>query len=111
MEENKNSAIENTIPDEPNSKKSPAIEVVTGNGGLDISPVYDHLEIEKPKEKENKNILIPEVKIINKEKEAAAETEEEPSSPDDEELTSKDFAPKDLKKSKVIEIEETDDVE
>ncbi len=40
------------------------IEVVSGDGkDLDISPVYQHLEIEKPKEEKKKeNIVIPEKK-------------------------------------------------
>ena len=40
------------------------IEVVTGNGSdLDISPVYQHIEVEKPKEEIKKeNIVIPEEK-------------------------------------------------
>lgn len=40
------------------------IQVVPGNGkDLDISPVYKHLEIEKPKEEKKKeNIIIPEEK-------------------------------------------------
>lgn len=38
------------------------IEVITGNGELTISPVYEHLEVEKPKPKENRKIFIPEVK-------------------------------------------------
>ena len=40
------------------------IEVVNGDGkDLDISPVYDHIDIEKPnKEKEKKKIVIPEEK-------------------------------------------------
>ncbi len=40
------------------------IEVVTGDGkDLDISPVYQHLEVEKPKDKKKKeNIIIPEEK-------------------------------------------------
>lgn len=40
------------------------IEVVTGDGkDLDISPVYQHLEVEKPKEEKKKeNIVIPEEK-------------------------------------------------
>lgn len=43
-----------------NKKK---IKVVSGNGKIDISPVYDHLEIEKPKiEEKKKNIIIPEEK-------------------------------------------------
>ena len=40
------------------------IEVVTGNGDLNISPVYEHLEIENPKPKENRTILVPEVKKV-----------------------------------------------
>lgn len=43
-----------------NEKKN--IEVVTGNGkDLDISPVYNHLPISKPKtdKKINKKIVIP----------------------------------------------------
>lgn len=37
------------------------IEIVSGNGkDLNISPVYDHIDIEKPKkEKQNKKIIIP----------------------------------------------------
>ena len=40
------------------------IEIVSGDGkDLDISPVYDHINIEKPKEdKEKKNIIIPDNK-------------------------------------------------
>ena len=40
------------------------IEVVNGDGkDLDISPVYKHLEVEKPKsEEKKKNIVIPEEK-------------------------------------------------
>lgn len=39
------------------------IEVVTGDGkNLDISPVYQHLEVEKPKEEKNENIIIPKEK-------------------------------------------------
>ena len=42
-----------------NSNKK--IEIVSGNGkDLNISPVYNHIDIEKPsKEKENKKIIIP----------------------------------------------------
>ena len=44
-----------------NDKK---IEVVSGDGkDLDISPVYEHLEIEKPREdNKKKNIIIPKEK-------------------------------------------------
>lgn len=47
--------------DEKNPKK---IEVVNGDGkDLDISPVYDHIDIENPrKNKENKKIIVPEEK-------------------------------------------------
>ena len=40
------------------------IEVVTGDGkDLNISPVYQHLEVEKPKDdKKKENIVIPEEK-------------------------------------------------
>ena len=41
-------------------KESKKIEIVSGNGkDLNISPVYDHIDIEKPKEeKEKKKIII-----------------------------------------------------
>ena len=36
------------------------IEVVNGNGeGLEISQVYEHLEIEKPNTEKKKEIVIP----------------------------------------------------
>lgn len=40
------------------------IEVVKGDGNLAISPVYRHLEVEKPKPKPKKSakIFVPEVK-------------------------------------------------
>ena len=40
------------------------IEIITGDDSeLDVSPVYDHLNLDKPrKEPEKKNIIIPEVK-------------------------------------------------
>ena len=40
------------------------IEIVSGDGkDLNISPVYDHIDIEKPKEKkEKKKIIIPDNK-------------------------------------------------
>ena len=46
--------------EEKNEKKE--IEVITGDGNLDISPVYDHIDIEKPDEKGKKQIIIPEEK-------------------------------------------------
>ncbi len=44
------------------------IEIVSGNGkDLNISPVYDHIDIEKPKEKkDNKKVIIPEGNKNNK---------------------------------------------
>lgn len=45
-------------------KDNKKIEIVSGNGkDLNISPVYDHIDIEKPKEnKEKKKIIIPQDK-------------------------------------------------
>lgn len=44
-------------------KKNKKIEVVSGGNDLNISPVYDHIDIEKPKEnKEKKNVVIPKEK-------------------------------------------------
>ena len=42
-------------------KDNKKIEIVSGNvKDLNISPVYDHIDIEKPKEeKEKKKIIIP----------------------------------------------------
>lgn len=40
--------------------KSKKIEVIKGNGKLNISPVKSHLDVEKPKNKTDKNkIIIP----------------------------------------------------
>lgn len=44
-------------------KKNRKLEIVKGKGKLDISPVTNHLEIEKPKIKTDKNkIIIPQEK-------------------------------------------------
>lgn len=48
MEENKNILKDEDI-DENNEQKK--IEVITGDGDLNISPVYDHIEVEKTKAK------------------------------------------------------------
>ena len=47
-----------------NDKKNKEIKVVSGNGNdLNISPVYDHIDIEKPKDdKEKKKVIIPKEK-------------------------------------------------
>jgi len=43
--------------------------VVNDDNDLEISPVYEHLNAAKPKPKEKKeNIIIPEIKKSNKEK-------------------------------------------
>lgn len=38
------------------------LEIVDGDGDLDISPVSEYIEIEKPKEKHTDEIIIPEEK-------------------------------------------------
>ena len=46
-------------------EKNNDIEIIIDDNGenLDISPVYEHLNVAKPKPKEDKkNIIIPEVK-------------------------------------------------
>ncbi len=54
---------------EENEKKN--IEIVQGIGNLDISPVYDNLTIAKPKmqDEKPKNIVIPQVKKVEKKQE------------------------------------------
>ena len=44
-----------------NSEKKKDIEIVSGNvNDLNISPVYNHINIEKPKESKNKKkVIIP----------------------------------------------------
>ena len=51
-----------------NEPKKKEIEVIQGDGDdLNISPVYDHIDIEKPdKEKEKREIIIPEEKSTDK---------------------------------------------
>lgn len=44
--------------DETNGHKK--IEVINGGNDLDISPVTDYIEIEKPKNEKKENIVIPE---------------------------------------------------
>ena len=64
MEEEKKLEENELEKKESENKEEPKkIEVVTGNGeDLNISPVYEHLEVEKPRPKENRQIIIPEVK-------------------------------------------------
>ena len=52
-------------------KEPKKIEVVTGDGNLNITPVYEHIEVEKPKPKDTRQVIIPEIKdsITKKEEE------------------------------------------
>lgn len=45
------------------------IEVITGDGNLNISPVYDHIEAEKPRPKDTRDVIVPQVKndVVKKE--------------------------------------------
>lgn len=43
-------------------KEQKKIDIVTGDGNLNISPVYEHIEVEKPKPKDSRKVVIPEVK-------------------------------------------------
>lgn len=57
--------------DEKEDKKE--IEIVTGDGSnLDISPVYEHIDAAKPKNKDKKpqNIIIPGQKKEEKEEDS-----------------------------------------
>ena len=67
--------------EQKNNETPQKIEVITGDGNLKISPVYEHLEVEKPRPKENRKILIPEVKDTCKNKNSRqnypTETEED----------------------------------
>ena len=42
------------------SNKPPKIEIINGGNDLDISPVSNYLEVEKPKNEKKENIIIPE---------------------------------------------------
>lgn len=55
----------NTNETEENHTESPSprpqkIEVINGGNDLDISPVSDYIEVEKPKNEKKDNIVIPE---------------------------------------------------
>ena len=56
MNENNESETKNT------NEKPPKIEVINGGNDLNISPVSNHLEIERPKSEKKENIVIPEEK-------------------------------------------------
>lgn len=54
------------------------IKVVNGNGDeLEISPVYDHLDIEKPDTNKKKEIVVPKIKKTEEENEGKDEDENE----------------------------------
>ena len=44
------------------NERPPKIEIINGGNDLEISPVSDYLEIEKPKIEKRENIVIPEEK-------------------------------------------------
>ena len=59
-------------------KEDKEIKVVNGNGDeLEISPVYDHLDIEKPDTKKKKEIVIPKIKKKEEENKDDEDDEEE----------------------------------
>ena len=55
-----NDSDENINNDEKEPKKK--IEVINGGNELDISPVSNYIEVEKPKSEKKDNIIIPEEK-------------------------------------------------
>ena len=62
-EEKNNEEDENSeIPETQEKKKK--IEVINGGNDLDISPVSDYIEVEKPKTDKKENIIIPENKKV-----------------------------------------------
>ena len=66
--------------EEEEKKEKKDIEVVTGNGdNLDISPVYDHVKIDKPdvNRDKNKKIIIPNAKEDNDEDDEEENSENE----------------------------------
>lgn len=66
--------------EEKKEKQEKQIEIVTGDGSdLDISPVYEHLNVAKPKsiDKKEKNIVIPKESKPKKDKDDDNEDEED----------------------------------
>ena len=59
--ESENLNSESDMNEEPN-KPHKKIEVINGGNDLDISPVTNYIEIEKPKNEKKENIVIPEEK-------------------------------------------------
>lgn len=53
--------LENQEENDVNEQKRPKkIEVINGGNDLDISPVSNYIEVEKPKNEKKENIVIPE---------------------------------------------------
>ena len=53
--------LENQEENDVNEHKRPKkIEVINGGNDLDISPVTNYIEVEKPKNEKKENIVIPE---------------------------------------------------
>ena len=50
----------NETPNDSERSKPRNIEVIDGGNDLDISPVSDYIDIEKPKNDKKENIVIPE---------------------------------------------------
>ena len=53
---------DDTKNEEESHKRAKKIEVINGGNDLNISPVSDYLEIEKPKMEKKENIIVPENK-------------------------------------------------
>lgn len=64
------------LEEENEVEKPKEIQVITGNGELMISPVYEHLEVEKPRPKDNRTIVVPEVKGNSQKKEEETSSED-----------------------------------
>lgn len=58
--ENSESSENDVVIEEKEPRKK--IEVIDGGNDLDISPVSDYIEIEKPKSEKKDNIIVPEEK-------------------------------------------------
>lgn len=57
---NANETGTDSYSEDSNTNGSPKIEVINGGNDLDISPVSDYIEVEKPKNEKKDNIIIPE---------------------------------------------------
>lgn len=55
------------LEDSTENETPKTIEVVSGEGDITISPVSKYIEVEKPKPKEKREIIVPEVKDEKKE--------------------------------------------